>query len=373
MSKRRSYYLIIAMVCSLLLAACTPDPASHERSNEKVVNVYSWADYIAPTTIDRFEAEYGIKVNYDFYDSSEMVDAKLLAGSSGYDVVMHSGQFAARLIPLGIFTQLDKTRFDNLDSLDPAILEQISTYDRVNDFGMPYMWGSTGFSYNVDMLQERIPDIPFDSGEILFNPEVVSKLADCGVTFLDSATDVLPMALAHLGLDPNSIDERSISQAEKLISDVRPYVRYFSSTKMLMDLPNKEVCVAMSWSGDYASAAARAKEAGIDINLQYSVPGEGGALWFDSMFIPIDAPHLDNAYLFINFVMRPDIIAEITNHINYANAVLTSAPYLRPEVLKDPAIYPDEAMMEILYPVIPVEPKLERIRNRAWARIKSGI
>ncbi len=364
---------IVAGCGLLLLAGCSPGRQPGGQSSEKVINIYNWSDYIAPDTIANFEKEYGIKVNYDFYDSSEMVDAKMLAGASGYDIVFHSSQFSSRLIPLGIFEPLDKSRLKNLGLIDPIIVKQIAAYKSVGDYGVPYLWGSTGVSYNVDLVKERIPELPDSIGELVFNPEYVARLSDCGVSYLDSGSDVIPMVLAHLGLDPNAVDQESIGRAEELVASVRKQIRYFSSSKMLMDLPNKEICVAMSWSGDYATASARAADAGIDINLRYLVPKEGGGLWFDGMFIPTDATHKDNAYLFLDYMMRPEVIAGVTNFVNYANAVPSSKKWLRPEVLENPAIYPDSETMQRLFIVLPLDPKLERIRNRAWARIKSGI
>lgn len=363
----------MTLAIGLGVGACDQAGNPSSGQSENVLNVYNWADYIAPDTISRFEEEYGIKVNYDFYDSSEMVDAKMLAGASGYDVVFHSTQFSSRLIPLGVFERLDKHRLSNLDLLDPDIVEQIKIYQSVDDYGVPYLWGTTGVSYNIDLVLEHISKLPPSSGDLIFDPKYVAQLADCGVTFLDSASDVIPMALAYLGLDPHAIDEESIGKAEALVAGVRQYIRYFSSSKMLMDLPNKEVCVAMSWSGDYATAMARAEEAGINVDLRYSVPREGGAFWFDSMFMPSDAAHKDNAYLFIDFMMRPDVIADVTNFVNYANAIPSSRDLLRAEVVNDNGIYPDAETRKRLFVVFPMDPKRERVRSRAWARIKSGI
>jgi putrescine transport system substrate-binding protein len=363
----------IVMFAAPWLVACTSDGAPAKAPGARVVNVYNWSDYIAPDTIRNFEREYGIKVNYDFYDSAEVVDAKLLAGSSGYDVVFHDHQFAARLAPLGLFQKMDFSRFENLHHLDPDILEKTSLYKEVEGYSVPYMWGSTGYAYNAKMVHERLPDLEMNSANVLFDPEVISKLADCGVSLLDSPTDIFPMVLAYLGRDPNAVDEENVAAAEAQLRLIRPYVLYFNSTKMISDLPNREVCVAMSWSGDYAQARMRAQEAGIDIDLRYTMPKEGSRLWVDAMFIPDDAPHTGNAYLFIDYIMRPEVTAAISNYIFYANANKSARSLLDPEVLNNPATYPDEASWELLFPVLPVEPKLERLRTRAMARVKSGI
>lgn len=325
----------------------------------KMLNIYNWSDYVAPDTIANFEREYGIHVNYDVYDSSEIVDAKLLAGKSGYDVVFHSHQFASRLAPLGIFRKLDYARLDNMRYLDEALVQKISMYEAVDGYSVPYLWGSTGYAYNYDMVRARLPDAPLDSAALLFDPDVVSRLADCGVTLLDSPTDVIPMVLAYLGRDPNAVDPENLAAAEAQLDLVRPYIRYFSSTKMISDLPNREVCVAMSWSGDYAQAAARAEEAGIPIDLRYTMPREGSGLWVDGIFLPVDAPHPENAYLFMNYILRPEVTAEISNYVYYANANESAKRLLKPEVLNDPGIYPDEAAWDLLYPVYFGEPARE--------------
>lgn len=356
------------------LAACTPGNTSQDDTGRAdVLNIYNWSDYVAPDTIRNFEREYGIDVNYDVYDSSEIVDAKLLAGNSGYDVVFHSYQFSGRLAPLGIFEKLDYSELGNMKYLDEEIVGKISLYEAVEGYAVPYLWGSTGYAYNYDMVRARLPDVELDSADMLFDPAVVSKLADCGVTLLDSPTDVIPMVLAYLGKDPNAVDAESLAAAEAQLEQVRPYIRYFSSTKMISDLPNQEVCVAMSWSGDYAQASARAEDAGIDIDLRYTMPKEGSGLWVDGMFIPSDAAHKKNAYLFMNYVLRPEVTADISNYVYYANANEASRRFLKPEVLNTPGIYPDEAAWDLLYPVYFGEPKQERLRTRTWARVKSGI
>lgn len=361
------------LLALLALVACSAGERGPEVSRSDVLNIYNWSDYIGPNTIDQFEREFGVTVNYDIYDSSEIVDAKLLAGGSGYDVVFHSHQFASRLAPLDIFRKLDYSRLPNIDNLDGDIVERIHMYEEVKGHSVPYMWGTTGYAYNEDMVRTRLPDLEMDSANVLFDPGIVSQLADCGVTLLDSPTDVIPMVLAYLGLNPNAVDEESLAAAEAQLDLVRPYILYFSSTKMISDLPNREVCVAMSWSGDYAQAAARAEEAGIDIDLRYTMPREGSGLWVDGMFIPKDAPHPDNAYRFINFILRAEVTAGISNFVFYANANRAAEPLLKPEVIDNPGIYPDEESWDLLYPVRFGQPAEERLRTRTWARVKSGI
>lgn len=355
-------------LCATLAAAAT-----HAGAEQPVVNVYNWSDYIGSGTVAAFEAETGIEVNYDTYDSSEIVEAKLLAGATGYDVVVHSGQFSSRLIPLGIFLPLDRERISSWQALDPTILARLAEYDPANRHAAPYMWGSTGFAYNVSMIRERMPDAPVHSAAMIFDPAVISRFADCGVSFLDSPTDIVPLALVYLGLDGNSANADDLRAAEVLLASVRPYIRYFSSTRMLIDIPNKEVCLAMSWSGDYAVARKRAEQAGIRIDLAYSVPTEGSFFWFDGLLIPADAPHPDNAHRFIDFVLRPKVIGSITNETGYANAVSASNPFVEPDVLGDPAIYPGADIRERLQMTRSLPLKLERLRTRAFARFKAGI
>ncbi len=371
----RKHALAILWVIALgpLLNACTTDRTAGTASGEMIVNVYNWADYIAPDTIEKFESEYGIKVNYDLYDSSEVVDVKLLAGNSGYDVVVHSSQFSSRLTPIGIYEKLDYSRLDNIRHLDQDLIEKIDIYEKTRGYTLPYHWGTTGYAYNAEMVRERLPDHPMDSADVLFDPEVVSKLADCGVSLLDGATDLFPMVLAYLGRDPNALDDENLAAAEAQLKLVRPYIRYFSNQKIATDLSNKEVCVAMSWSGDFAVALRRAKEAGLDMDLRYTIPKEGSGLWVDGLYMPADAPHKDNAYLFLNFLMRPQIAADIAMEVWYANSNKSSWEFMSPEMRNHPAVYPDEETFKITYPIKTADPKRERSRTRAFARVKSGI
>ncbi|MFQ5547306.1 MAG: extracellular solute-binding protein [Woeseia sp.] len=362
-----------AVILPALLVSCTTDRAAGTASAERIVNVYNWADYIAPDTLDKFQAEYGIKVNYDLYDSSEVVDVKLLAGGSGYDVVVHSSQFSSRLTPIGIFEKLDFSRLDNARHLDQDLIAKTDVYEKTRGYTVPYHWGSTGYAYNEKLVRDRLPDHPMDSSDVLFDPEVVARLADCGVSLLDGPTDLIPMVLAYLGRDPNALDDESLAAAEAQLKLVRPYIRYFSNQKIATDLSNQEVCVAMSWSGDYAVALRRAREAGLDMDLRYTIPKEGSGLWVDGLYIPADAPHKDNAYLLINFLMRPRIAADIAMEVWYANSNRSSREFMSAEMLNNPAVFPDEKAWKVMYPILTADPKRERPRTRAFARIKSGI
>jgi putrescine transport system substrate-binding protein len=365
-------YRIITSTILLFLGACGGDSDTGS-SSENVVNVYNWADYIGPNTLAQFTAETGIKVNYDTYAASATVDVKLLTGNSGYDVIVHSDQFSSRLIDVGVYQKLDKTLLPNMKNLDPDTMRRIDVYNKVRDYSVPYHWGSTGFTWNVEMVRERLPDQSMDTSAVLFDPEIVSKLADCGVSFLDGTTSTIPIALAYLGLDPNATDDESLLQVQELLLMVRPYVRYFSNDKYISDIPNKELCLAMNWSGDYATAARAAAEANIDIELRYTVPVEGGALWIDGIYIPIDAPHAENAHKFINFLLRADIAADIAKQVDYANANAASWEFLSEELLNNPAIYPDEEIWNRIFAIDVADPVRERVRTRTLARAKSGL
>ena len=342
-------------------------------AEEKILNIYNWADYIGENTISEFEAETGIHVNYDVYEATTSAEAKLLAGDTGYDLVLHSIRYAIRLFEVGVFQPLDKDKLPLWDNLDPWVLDQMADFDPGNSYGAPYMWGTTGYSWNVDMVRERWPDAPVDSARMLFDPAVVSRFADCGVTLLDDPTDVIPMAMQYNGHDIDSIEPADLEQAEETLGAVRPYIRYFSSGKMINDLPNREVCVAMSWSGDFLQAEARAREVGRDINLAYTVPKEGTTLWFDALLIPSDAPHPGNAHLFLNFLMRPKVIADISNLVGYANGNQASMPYLDARIRDNPAAYPPMSDREGWRIGRIMGPKEERVRTRIWARVKAGL
>ncbi len=342
-------------------------------AEEKILNVFTWPDYIAPDTIPNFEKEYGIKVNYDTYDSTEMAEARLLAGRTGYDVVVHAERYSARLIPIGVYQPLKREKLTNWGNLDPWVLKIVQNDDPGNRYGVPYLWGTTGFSYNTRMIKERMPNAPVTSADMIFKPEVAKHFADCGITFLDEPTDVIPMALLYLGHDPNSLAPADLKDVEKLLKGVRPYIRYFSSAKMLVDLPNEEVCIAMSWSGDYAQAMYRAQEVGRPIQLAYSTPKEGALAWFDLWFIPADAPHPDNAHLFLNYLLRPEVIAAISNETRYAAPNLKALPLVNSEVRNDPAVYPTEEVRARLHQGIIRSPKEERARSRLWSRVKTGL
>jgi putrescine transport system substrate-binding protein len=339
---------------------------------EGELNVYNWSDYIGENTIANFEKEYDVKVRYDTYDGNETLEAKLLVGNTGYDIVFPSSSFFARQIKAGIYMPLDRSKLTNWSNLDQWVLQQQAGYDAGNVYAVPYMWGTNGVTYNVDMIKERMPDAPVDSLRMVFDPEVVSKFQDCGVSLLDSPEDVIPLALAYMGKDPTSQSADDIVAAVDMLMKIRPYIQLFDSQQYLNALPNGDRCIAMTWSGDYAVAAARADEAGVEIDLAYSVPKEGSNIWFDAMLVPKDAPNAENAHLFLNYMLRPDVIAECTNYTYYANGNKAAKPLILPEILEDPAIYPDEETRKRMFPSVVRDEELQRVITREWTRLKTG-
>jgi len=356
--------LATGAACAALLFA-----AAAHAAEDKVLNVYNWSDYIAEDTIAGFEKETGIKVNYDVYDSNETLEAKLLAGRSGYDLVVPSANFIAAQIKAGIFRKLDRARLKNWGNLDAKIVKRLEAQDPGNQFAAPYLWGTTGIGYNVEKVKARLGDLPIESWDLIFKPELAKKLADCGVALLDSPTDVFDTARNYLGLKPTSEGEDDLKKAEALLRKARPYVKYFHSSQYIDDLANGEICVALGYSGDVFQAI---DDAAGKQDLAYVIPKEGAVLWFDVMAIPADAPHPENAHRFIDYVLRPEVIAAISDEVFYANPNARATPLVSAEVRDDPAIYPPEAVMARLFPQRAHGTKFMRAQSRAWTRIKSG-
>jgi len=367
-------WLVLSLIAiSSISTASEQDLIDAAQGTPQKLNIYNWADYIHPDAITGFEQEFGIDITYDIYDSSEIVDTKLMTGRSGYDVVVHAASFTARLATVGIFHPVDFNKLPNWRHLDPNLIRRADEKYSNGLQGVPFFWGTTGITYNVDLIKERMPNAPLDSSALIFDPEIISKFTDCGISFLDDPTSVIPMAMMYLGYPANSVDLQQLKEVETLVKAVRPYITYFSSTKMLLDLPSEEVCIAMSWSGDYSVASNRAKEAGIDINLDYIIPKEGGGMWFDNMYIPEDAPHRENAYLFLNYMLRPEVIAASTDYIGYANANKSATPMVNPSLTANVAIYPDAKTLQRLQTTEVLAPKEERKRSRTWTKIKTGL
>lgn len=337
------------------------------------LKIYNWSDYIAEDTIANFEKETGIKVTYDVYDSNEVLDAKLLTGRSGFDVVVPSNHFLTKQIEAGVYRKLDHEQLPNMKNLNPALMEDLETIDPGSQYSIPYMWGTNGIGYNIDKVKAILgDDAPLDSWDLMFKPEIAAKLASCGITMLDSGDEMITTALQYLGLDPNSNDPAELKKAEDLLMSVRSSVAYFHSSRYISDLANGEICVAAGFSGDVFQAAARAEEAENGINIGYSIPKEGAALWFDMLAIPKDAPNAENAHTFINYILRPDVVAPISDYVAYANPNQAANELLDPEILNDPAIYPSEEVMAQLYVAKQRPLAAQRTITRSWNKIKSG-
>lgn len=336
------------------------------------VNIFNWADYIGETTIADFEAETGIGVVYDLYASAEEMQAKMLAGSTGYDLVVMAGASMPQFVTAGIYQKLDRARLTGWPNLDPTILKIVEGYDPGNAYSVPYMWGSVGFTYNMAMVRERLPDADLNSLDVIFKPENAAKLADCGISILDSPTDIGFSVMSWLGLDPNTAGPAEYAKMVEAFRPIRQYITTFDNGNYLTTLPNQELCVANTWSGDYGVAKARAAEAGIELDLAYFVPKTGAPAWFDLLCIPADAPSPDNAYAFLDFLLRPEVIAACTNYTGYANANKASLPFLDPAIRDDPAVYPDAETLSRLYTPAPQTEAQDSEITRAWIDIKAG-
>ncbi|MCG9788540.1 polyamine ABC transporter substrate-binding protein [Vibrio barjaei] len=338
-------------------------------AEEKVLNIYNWSDYIAEDTIKKFEEETGIKVVYDVFDSNEVLEAKILSGNTGFDLVVPSNDFLGRQAKAGAFQKLDKSKLTNYKNLDPKLMGILAdTVDPDNAYSVPYLWGTTGIGYNVAKVKEVLgEDAPVDSWDLVFKPENMEKLSKCGVGFLNAPTEIMAAALNYIGKDPNSTDPNAYKKdALALLKQVRPYVTYFHSSQYINDLANGDVCVAIGWSGDVLQAADRAAEADNGVEVAYSIPKEGALAWFDLMAIPKEAKHPENAHLFINYLLRPEVIAEISNYVWYANPNPPSREFIDAEILEDPGIYPTEEAQAKLYSSKMLPHKTSRAMTRAW-------
>lgn len=337
-----------------------------------VVHFYNWSDYIGETTLNDFQQATGIQTVYDVFDSNETLEGKLLTGRTGYDLVVPSNNFLAKQIKAGAFQKLDPALLPNLVNLDPVLLKQLDKVDPGHQYAVPYLWGTNGIGYNVDKVKAVLGVDKIDSWAMIFEPENMQKLARCGVAFLDSADEMIPAVLNYLGLDPNSQDPADLKRAEEQLLKVRPYVTYFHSSKYIGDLANGDICVAAGFSGDILQAAARANEAGKGIKITYSIPKEGGNLWFDMMAIPADATNVKEAHALINYVLRPEVIAQISNHVGYANPNAKAGEFMEESVRNDESVYPPQAVLERLY-VQQAHPRaVQRLITRSWTKIKSG-
>ncbi len=341
-------------------------------AQEKTLNVYNWNDYIDTRVLDDFTKETGIKVTYDTYESNETLEAKLLAGKTGYDIVVPSATFMQRQIQAGILRKLDKTKLPNLKNVAADIAAKLAFYDPGNQYAANYMWITTGIAYNVKKARERLGDAPIDSWDIVFKPENLKKFANCGIFFLDSPEDIFTSALKFLKLDPNSKNLKDIERAAATLEAIRPYVKKFQSGEIITALANGDICLAVTWSGDAFQARNRAVEARNGIEINYVIPREGALLSLDNLAIPADAPHVDEAHAFIDFMLRPDIAARNSNVTNYANGVSASKPLVKDEVRNNPTIWPDALTLTRLFTISPFDQKTQRVVTRAWTKFKTG-
>lgn len=361
--------LLGVSLAALILAG----PAAHA-DEDRILNIYNWSDYIAEDTVSGFETETGIRVNYDVYDSNDVLEAKLLAGHSGYDLVVPSTvPYLARQIAAGVYGKIDKSRLGNYGNLDPRILAAAANADPGNEYGVPYLWGTTGIGFNPAKVKAALGEGgPTGSLKLLFDPANAEKLAGCGISLIDTAQEVFPAALAYLGRDPLSRAPADLDKAVAVVGAIRPYVRKFHSSQYINDLANGDLCVAFGFSGDVVQARKRAADARNGIGIVYAIPQEGAMMWVDMMAIPKDAPHPANALKFIDYVLRPQVAAAITNAVAYANPNTLATPLVDAAIRNDPTIYPPAEVQARLYFDKPVTPQYERLRTRAWTKVKTG-
>lgn len=336
------------------------------------VHVYNWSDYIGPDTLANFEKASGIKPVYDVFDSNETLEGKLLAGRTGYDVVVPSNHFLGKQIKAGAFQKLDKSLLTNYANLDPALLKRLEKNDPGNQYAVPYLWGTNGIGYNVDKVKEVLGVDHIDSWAVLFEPENMKKLASCGVSFMDSADEMLPAVLNYMGLNPNSTNPDDYKKAEEKLLKVRPYVTYFHSSKYISDLANGNICVAVGYSGDIQQAKSRAAEAGGKVKVAYDIPKEGAGSFYDMVAIPKDAENVDAAYKFLNYLLKPEVMASITNSVRFPNGNEKATALVDKDITSDPGIYPPAEVQAKLYAIADLPAATQREMTRSWTKIKSG-
>lgn len=356
----------LVLALSLALAPLTA------LAQEKVVHVYNWSDYIDPKSLEAFTKETGIKVVYDTYDSNEMLEAKLLAGKTGYDLVVPTTTFLQRQIQAGVHQKLDRAKLKNYGNLWPELMKLLASYDPGNAYAVPYMWGTTGIAYNVEKIRARVGDTPMNSWDMIFKPDNLKKFADCGVYVLDSPEDLFTTALNYLKLSPNSKKPEELRKASELLQKMRPNVKKFHSSEYINALAGGDICLAVGWAGDSLQARNRAREAKNGVEINYVIPKEGTLISLDSFVIPKDAKNVEEAHAFVDFMLRPEIAAQNTNLTNFANGVITSKPLVDKEVSENKSVYPDDDTMKKLFTVQPFDAPTQKIVTREWTRVKTG-
>lgn len=355
--------VVTATLALLVSAAAQAQPS---------VSVYNWTDYIGETTLVDFQGSTGIKVIYDVFDSNETLEGKLLAGRTGYDVVVPSNHFLARQVKAGAFLKLDREQLPNWKNLDPVLLKFLQENDADNLHSVPYLWGTNGIGYNVDKVKQVLGVDHIDSWAVMFEPENLKKLSQCGVSFMDSADELFPAILNYMGKDPRSNKPEDYKEAEAKLLTLRPYITYFHSSKYVSDLANGDICVAFGYSGDVFQAANRAKEANNGVNIAYAIPKEGSNLWFDLLAIPSDASNPKEAYAFINYLLDPKVIAKVSGVVGYANANPPAKQYMDAELVNNPEVYPPQAVLDKLYVSNTPTPAIMRLMTRSWSKVKSN-
>ena len=356
-----------------LLVVVAAMAVSSVQAAERVVNFYNWSSYMAPGVLEDFTKETGIKVVYDTFDANETLETRLLAGKSGYDLVVPTAYFLQRQIVAGVFQKLDKSKLPNLANAWPEVMNRLAQYDPGNAYAANYMWGTTGIGYNVGTVRKILgPDAVIDSWDTIFNPEKIAKFKDCGIHMLDSADDILPAALNWLGLDPNSTRREDLEKAAEAVAKIRPYVRKFHSSEYLSALATGEICLAVGWSGDIKQAQKRAAESNNGVEIAYVIPKEGAQMFFDNLAIPSDATNVDEAYALIDYLYRPEVAAKNASFLGYASGNLAAQKFVDPKVLNDRGVYPDEATMKRLFIITARAPAMQRSVNRLWTKVKIG-
>lgn len=341
-------------------------------AQEKVVNVYNWSDYIDESILADFTKETGIKVVYDVFDNNELLETKLLAGNSGYDVVVPTGPFLARQIQAGVFQKLDKSKLPNLENLWPEVSDRLAKYDPGNEYAVNYLWGTTGIGYNVAKVKAALGDVAIDSWDILFKPENAEKLKSCGLTVLDASDETFAIAMNYIGKDPDSKETADIEAGGEVYKGIRPFVKNFNSSAYIDELANGDTCISLGWSGDVLQAKDRAEEAKNGVEIEYVIPKEGTYMWFDNLAIPADAKNVEAAHALINYLMKPEVIAKASNYVQYANGNLASQKLIDESVFKNPGVFPPADVMAKLFTISPYGPKEQRVLNRVWTQIKTG-
>ena len=371
--------VLTASAIALALVACgkkeqaqqaqQPGAAAQE---EKVLHVFNWSDYVAEDTVPNFEKQTGIKVTYDVFDSNDVLETRLLAGHSGFDVVVPSASFLERQIKAGVFQKLDKSQLPNLKNMDPDIMNRVGLHDPGNQYAIPYLWGTTGIGYNEDKIKKILGDARPDSWNYIYDPKLAAKFKDCGISLLDAPDEILKTVLAWMGRDPNSQKEEDLNAAEAKLMPIRPFIRKIHSSQYIEDLANGDLCIAVGWSGDILQARDRADEAGQGVKIKYAIPKEGTIVWFDMLAIPQDAKHPKNAHAFINYLMEPQVAANDSNFVNYANGNAASLPLVSDEVKNDPGIYPTPEVKAKLFPSLAYGEDFQRLMNRMWTKFQTG-